>query len=123
MKTIKKTTIALFLLPIIFGCQLKNKTHFIEKSTINKITALTSSIHFLKEECNNEGLPSEAETISAALRMMGQNKSDISTEFHIEISSMAKIRYAEIKSDILENDIKCRELENLLSNFIIKINN
>ncbi|WP_145573050.1 type II secretion system pilot lipoprotein GspS [Yersinia alsatica] len=115
---VKKIKAMLFITPIIFGCQLNNKNSFIGKNTIEKITALTSSMRFLKEICHIEGLANEEEIVNSAVRMIKKDKLTLSSEFYITISNKTQARYEEIKAHKVEQDIKCNELKNTLSSFI-----
>lgn len=118
---VKKIKTILFITPIIFGCQLSNKNSFIEKNTIEQITALTSSMRFLKEICHIEGLANEEEIVNSAVRMIKKDKLKLSSEFYIKISNKTQTRYEEIKTHKVEQDIKCNELKNMLSGFINRI--
>ncbi|OVZ86979.1 hypothetical protein CBW58_20865 [Yersinia frederiksenii] len=115
---VKKIKIILFITPIIFGCQLNNKNNLIEKDAIEIITALTSSIRFLKENCHIEGLPNEEEIVNSAVTMINEDKLTFPSQFYITISNRSQTRYEEIKVHKVDQDIKCNELKNTLSGFI-----
>jgi general secretion pathway protein S len=48
MKT-KKYKVILLIIPTIFGCESHNKKNSFDRDVIEKVTALTSGIQFLKE--------------------------------------------------------------------------
>ncbi|WP_404346304.1 hypothetical protein [Yersinia kristensenii] len=73
MKT-KKYKIIFLIIPIIFGCESHNKKNSFNEDVIEKITALTSGIHFLKEICFREGLPNEKEIINVAIKALRKDK-------------------------------------------------
>ncbi|MDN0120256.1 type II secretion system pilot lipoprotein GspS [Yersinia frederiksenii] len=116
----KKAKVILFIAPIIFGCQLNNKNNVIEKNIIEQITALTSSIRFLKDMCHIEGLPNEEEIVKSAVRMIRNNNITLSSKFHMIISNRTQARYQGIKEHKVEHDIKCSEFESILNGFITK---
>ncbi|HDL8048284.1 TPA: type II secretion system pilot lipoprotein GspS, partial [Yersinia enterocolitica] len=91
-----------------------------DKFKVEKITALTSGILFLKENCKTEKLPNEREIINTAMRMITKNEIDVSNELHTHIATLTKIRYEEIKSNKKETKIKCRELESIMAPFLSK---
>ncbi len=103
---LRQAKIIILLTPFFWGCQLNNKNGIDDKFKVEKITALTSGILFLKENCKTEKLPNEREIINTAMRMI--------------IATLTKIRYEEIKSNKKETKIKCRELESIMAPFLSK---
>ncbi|PJG61449.1 hypothetical protein CV016_17360 [Yersinia kristensenii] len=121
MKT-KKYKIIFLIIPIIFGCESHNKKNSFDEDIIEKITALTSGIHFLKEICFREGLPNEKEIINVAIKALRKDKEKSTYEFHTKIAILTKIRYEEIKLHKIDDKTKCHELEKILKRFINIIN-
>lgn len=116
-----KAKIIILLTPFFLGCQLNNKNDIDDKMKIEKITALTSGIFFLKESCNIKRLPNEKEIINTAMRMMTRKEMTISDELYTHITTLTKLRYEEIKAH--KSEIKCRDLEYILAPFLNKTNN
>ncbi|MFL4558577.1 type II secretion system pilot lipoprotein GspS [Yersinia kristensenii] len=121
MKT-KKYKIIFLIIPIILGCESHNKKNSFDDHVIEKITALTSGIHFLKEICFREGLPNEQEIVNVAIKALRKDKEKSTYEFHTKIATLTKIRYEEIKSHKIDDKTKCHELEKILKRFIKIIN-
>ncbi|MGN2196216.1 type II secretion system pilot lipoprotein GspS [Yersinia enterocolitica] len=117
---LRQAKIIILLTPFFWGCQLNNKNGIDDKFKVEKITALTSGILFLKENCKTEKLPNEREIITTAMRMITKNEIDVSNELHTHIATLTKIRYEEIKSNKKETKIKCRELESIMAPFLSK---
>lgn len=117
---LRQAKIIILLTPFFWGCQLNNKNGIDDKFKVEKITALTSGILFLKENCKTEKLPNEREIINTAMRMITRNEIDVSNELHTHIATLTKIRYEEIKSNKKETKIKCRELESIMAPFLSK---
>ncbi|MBW5835778.1 type II secretion system pilot lipoprotein GspS [Yersinia enterocolitica] len=120
---LQQAKIIILVTPFFWGCQLNNKNDIDDKFKVEKITALTSGIFFLKENCKIEKLPNEREIINTAMRMLTKNDIDVSNELHTHITTLTKIRYEEIKSNKKETKIKCRELEGIMAPFLSKIGN
>ncbi|CNH62217.1 Lipoprotein [Yersinia thracica] len=121
MKT-KKHKVILLMIPIIFGCESHNKKNSFNGNVIEKITALTSGIRFLKEICVRENLPNENEIVNVAIKMLGKDKVVNTREFETKIATLTNIRYEEIKSHKTDDKKKCHELENILKHFIKIVN-
>ncbi|EMU6159290.1 type II secretion system pilot lipoprotein GspS [Yersinia enterocolitica] len=120
---LRQAKIIILLTPFFWGCQLNNKNSIDNKFKLEKITALTSGVFFLKENCKTEKLPNEREIINTAMRMITKNKIDVSNELYTHITILTKIRYEEIKSNEKETKIKCRELESIIAPFLSKTGN
>ncbi len=117
---LRQVKIIILLTPFFLGCQLNNKNGIDDKFKVEKITALTSGILFLKENCKTEKLPNEREIINTAMRMITKNEINVSNELYTHIKTLTKIRYEEIKSNKKETKIKCRELESIMAPFLSK---
>ncbi|HDL8521693.1 TPA: type II secretion system pilot lipoprotein GspS, partial [Yersinia enterocolitica] len=120
---LRQVKIIILLTPFFLGCQLNNKNGIDDKFKVEKITALTSGVFFLKENCKTEKLPNEREIINTAMRMITKNEIDVSNELYTHIKTLTKIRYEEIKSNKKETKIKCRELESIMAPFLSKTGN
>ncbi|HDL7644895.1 TPA: type II secretion system pilot lipoprotein GspS [Yersinia enterocolitica] len=120
---LRQAKIIILLTPFFWGCQLNNKNGIDDKFKVEKITALTSGILFLKENCKTEKPPNEREIINTAMRMITKNEIDVSNELYTHITTLTKIRYEEIKRNKKETKIKCRELESIMAPFLSKTGN
>lgn len=118
----KKYKVILLIIPTIFGCESHNKKNLSDRDVIEKITALTSGIHFLKEICDRKGLPNENEIVNVATKALKKDKAINTREFRTKIATLTKIRYEEIKSHKTDDKKKCHELENTLKRFIKIVN-
>lgn len=118
---LQQAKIIILLAPFFFGCQLNNKNNIDNEVKIEKITALTSGILYLKESCNIKRLPNKKEIINTAMRMMTRKEMDVSDELYTHIATLTKIRYEEIKTH--KTEVKCRELEYILAPFLSKTGN
>ncbi len=101
---LRQVKIIILLTPFFLGCQLNNKNGIDDKFKVEKITALTSGVFFLKENCKTEKLPNEREIINTAMRMITKNEIDVSNELYTHIKTLTKIRYEEIKSNKKEKN-------------------
>ncbi|AIN19873.1 bacterial chaperone lipo family protein [Yersinia rochesterensis] len=121
MKT-KKYKVILLIIPTIFGCESHNKKNSFDRDVIEKVTALTSGIHFLKEICDRKNLPNENEIVNIAIKALKKDKAVNNREFRTKIATLTKIRYEEIKSHKTDDKKKCHELESILKRFIKIVN-
>ncbi|CNH51913.1 type II secretion system pilot lipoprotein GspS [Yersinia pekkanenii] len=113
--------LAIFLTPIIFGCQSHNNDEQSQKNKVKQITALTSGIRYLNEICGMENLPDENKIIKKAIEIMGSNEIDKSQHKNASLSELTEIRYKKLRSDGIDNNYKCKELSQILNIFIVKV--
>ncbi len=116
-----KLKVVLFFTPIFFGCQTHKNESLIQKEKIEQLTALVSGMRYLKEVCGMERLPSEDKVVNSATTMMKSDNPLSSQQSSRPLSELTDIRYEKLKNDGVDHNYKCKELSEILNNFIIKI--
>lgn len=117
MKT-KKYKVILLIIPTIFGCESHNKKNSFDRDVIEKVTALTSGIHFLKEICDRKNLPNENEIVNIAIKALKKDKAVNNREFRTKIATLTKIRYEEIKSHKTDDKKNAMNLKAFLNDLL-----